>query len=176
MGWGGGEGERESQAGSMLSTKPDEGLNLTTLRSWPEPKSRATQAPHSSFPLTQRTSYFILPRAVTLVNWMFQLSWILNWTVLMSFQMSTSSDCLPWLNFYWHKFCFMFSLHFEHIFVIEPNVIVYFLVNLLLPSTLWVHASHSLFISLFPESCDILQFYSENDFKKRLVNLKSLTA
>ena len=39
---GGTEGEREraSQAGSMPSTEPDEGLDLTTVRSWPELKSR----------------------------------------------------------------------------------------------------------------------------------------
>lgn len=34
-----GEEERESQADSMLSTEPDLGLDLTTLRSRPEPKS-----------------------------------------------------------------------------------------------------------------------------------------
>ena len=34
------EGERESQADSALSTEPDEGLNLMTLKSWPGPKSR----------------------------------------------------------------------------------------------------------------------------------------
>ena len=34
------EGERESQAGSTHSTEPDLGLNPTTRRSWPEPKSR----------------------------------------------------------------------------------------------------------------------------------------
>ena len=46
------EGERESQADSVPSTEPNAGLHLTTLRSWPEPKSRvqrltdwATQAP-----------------------------------------------------------------------------------------------------------------------------------
>ena len=32
--------ERESQAGSTPSTEPDVGLDLTTMRSWPEPKSR----------------------------------------------------------------------------------------------------------------------------------------
>ena len=53
---GGAEGEgevvRESQADSLLSTEPDAGLNLTTLRSWPELKSTvrrltgwATQVP-----------------------------------------------------------------------------------------------------------------------------------
>ena len=35
-----GEGERESSASSPLSKEPEEGLDLTTLRSWPEPKSR----------------------------------------------------------------------------------------------------------------------------------------
>ena len=35
-----GEGERESQAGSTLSTEPDMGLNLMTGRSQPEPISR----------------------------------------------------------------------------------------------------------------------------------------
>ena len=35
-----GEGERESQADSPLSMEPDMGLDLTTLKSWPEPKSR----------------------------------------------------------------------------------------------------------------------------------------
>ena len=46
------EGERESQADSVPSTEPNAGLHLTTLRSWPEPKSRvgrltdwATQVP-----------------------------------------------------------------------------------------------------------------------------------
>ena len=46
------EGERESQAGSTLSAEPDTGLNLTTVKSWPELKSRvghstdwATQVP-----------------------------------------------------------------------------------------------------------------------------------
>ena len=33
-----GEGERESQVGSMPSTKLHAGLNLTTLISWPEPE------------------------------------------------------------------------------------------------------------------------------------------
>ena len=49
-GVGGAEGE--GQAHSMLSTEPYVGLSLTTLRSWPEPKSWvrhstdwATQAP-----------------------------------------------------------------------------------------------------------------------------------
>ena len=47
------EGRRESQADFMLSVEPDAGLNLMTLRSWLEPKSRgrcltawASQAPH----------------------------------------------------------------------------------------------------------------------------------
>ena len=31
--WGGGEGEGKSQADSVLSTEPDVGLNLPTLRS-----------------------------------------------------------------------------------------------------------------------------------------------
>ena len=35
-----GEGEREFQTGSMFSTEPDMGLDLKTLRSLPEPKSR----------------------------------------------------------------------------------------------------------------------------------------
>ena len=35
-----GEGERESQTGSTPSTELDTGLDLTTLKSWPEPKSR----------------------------------------------------------------------------------------------------------------------------------------
>jgi len=35
-----GEGERESQADSTLSAEPDVGLDLMTLRSWPELKSR----------------------------------------------------------------------------------------------------------------------------------------
>ena len=34
---------RESQADSFLNTEPNVGLNSTTLRSWPEPKSRAQQ-------------------------------------------------------------------------------------------------------------------------------------
>ena len=42
--WGGDERkrerERESQADTVLSMQPDMGLNLTTQRSWPEPKSR----------------------------------------------------------------------------------------------------------------------------------------
>ena len=48
------EKERESQAGYTLSTEPNTGLDFTTLRSWPEPKSRvrrltnwATQTPPS---------------------------------------------------------------------------------------------------------------------------------
>ena len=36
-----GRGRRESYAGSSLSTEPDAGLHLTTLRLWPELKSRA---------------------------------------------------------------------------------------------------------------------------------------
>ena len=36
----GAEGERESQTDSMLSTEPDVGLDLTTLRPQCEPKSR----------------------------------------------------------------------------------------------------------------------------------------
>ena len=56
---GGAEGERESQADSTLSTEPDMGLGLTTLRSWPGWKPRvgsstnwATQVPlvQSVFP------------------------------------------------------------------------------------------------------------------------------
>ena len=45
------EGERESQANSVLSTEPEVGPDLRNLRSWPEPKSRvrhldwATQVP-----------------------------------------------------------------------------------------------------------------------------------
>ena len=35
------EGERESQAGSTLNAEPEVGLNLMTVRSLPEPKSRA---------------------------------------------------------------------------------------------------------------------------------------
>jgi len=49
------EGERESQAGSAFRAEPDVGLNLMTVRSWPELKSRvggltnwATQAPQHS--------------------------------------------------------------------------------------------------------------------------------
>ena len=38
---GEGEGERESQADFPLRVEPDVGLDLMTLRSWPEPKSRA---------------------------------------------------------------------------------------------------------------------------------------
>jgi len=40
--WGGeqGEGERESSAGSTPRAEPHKGLDLTTLRSLPEPKSR----------------------------------------------------------------------------------------------------------------------------------------
>lgn len=34
-----GQRERESQADSMLCAQPDMGLNLTILRSWPEPQS-----------------------------------------------------------------------------------------------------------------------------------------
>jgi len=37
---GKGQREKESQAGSMPSTEPDVGLNPTTPRSRPEPKSR----------------------------------------------------------------------------------------------------------------------------------------
>ena len=36
------EGEREPQADSTVSTEPDTGLSLMTLRSWPEPKSRVS--------------------------------------------------------------------------------------------------------------------------------------
>lgn len=53
--WGGRgerEGEKDSQAGSMLSIQPDVGLDLTPLKSWPDQKSRvgcltewATQVP-----------------------------------------------------------------------------------------------------------------------------------
>ena len=40
MSGGGGKGrEGESQAGSMLSTEPDTGLDPTALQSWPELKS-----------------------------------------------------------------------------------------------------------------------------------------
>lgn len=35
-----GEGERESQADFMPSAEPNMRLDPTTLRSWPEPKSR----------------------------------------------------------------------------------------------------------------------------------------
>ena len=35
-----GEGERESEAGFMPGADPDSGLNLMTLKSSPEPKSR----------------------------------------------------------------------------------------------------------------------------------------
>ena len=49
---GGEEGERESQADSLLSVEPDSGLDPTTTRSQPEPKPRVrrltdftTQAP-----------------------------------------------------------------------------------------------------------------------------------
>ena len=35
-----GEAERESQADSIPGTEPDAGLDLTTLRSQPEPKPR----------------------------------------------------------------------------------------------------------------------------------------
>ena len=48
--------ERESQADSILSAEPDAGLNLMTLRSWPEPKPRVgrltdcvTQVPPVSY-------------------------------------------------------------------------------------------------------------------------------
>ena len=34
------ERERESQTGSTLSTEPDAGLDLTTMKSSPKPKSR----------------------------------------------------------------------------------------------------------------------------------------
>ena len=34
------EEERESQADSILSAEPHEGLDATTMRSWPEPKPR----------------------------------------------------------------------------------------------------------------------------------------
>ena len=51
-----GEGEGESQADSTLSVEPIVGLDLMTLRSRPEPKSRvgcltdlATQAPHPKY-------------------------------------------------------------------------------------------------------------------------------
>ena len=51
---GEGEEERENQASFTPSVEPDEGLNLTTLRSWPEPEPRirritdwATQAPQT---------------------------------------------------------------------------------------------------------------------------------
>ena len=33
-------GAGEEQADSMLSTEPNMGFNIMTLRSWPEPKSR----------------------------------------------------------------------------------------------------------------------------------------
>jgi len=56
--------ERESQADSALSVEPDKGLDLTSLRSWPEPKSRAgcltdwaTQAPHCL-----RQSFKLMPK------------------------------------------------------------------------------------------------------------------
>ena len=44
MRWGGeeGEGKRESQAGSTPPWKPNTGLELMTLRSWPEPVSRVS--------------------------------------------------------------------------------------------------------------------------------------
>ena len=47
MSGGGAEKERESQAGPMLRTQPDSGLNPTTLGSWPELKSRVR---HSGVP------------------------------------------------------------------------------------------------------------------------------
>ena len=37
----GGEGERNSEAGSTLSREPHVGLNFTTARSWPEPKQES---------------------------------------------------------------------------------------------------------------------------------------
>ena len=44
---GGSERERENpQADSLLSTKPYTGLNLRTLRSWPELKSRVRCLTH----------------------------------------------------------------------------------------------------------------------------------
>ena len=56
-----GEGERESQTGSTFSAEPDVRLNLTTMRSCPEPKSRVghltdwvTQAPTGTY-----SKYFI---------------------------------------------------------------------------------------------------------------------
>ena len=38
-----GEGEKESQTGSMFSVEPKMGLDLTMMGSWPEPKSRVRQ-------------------------------------------------------------------------------------------------------------------------------------
>ena len=54
--WGGGEGERESQADSTLSTEPDAGLDPRTLRSRPELKARArrlTDCAPQGFPQAQ---------------------------------------------------------------------------------------------------------------------------
>lgn len=48
--WGGAQGEREFQAGSMISMEPDKepdvGLKLMTMKLWPEPKSRAGYLTH----------------------------------------------------------------------------------------------------------------------------------
>ena len=56
-----GTGERESQAGSTLSTEPDARLDPLTLGSWPEPKSRVkTLAQLTESPRRPYMSYVLI--------------------------------------------------------------------------------------------------------------------
>jgi len=57
--WEGGEGERESQTDALLSMEPNVGLDLMTLRSWPELKSKVRH-------LTNRLSHPGAPQSIYL--------------------------------------------------------------------------------------------------------------
>ena len=59
--------ERESQADSALSMEPDLGLNLMTLRSWPELKSRGwclTRVSHPGAPPLRLLLIFVILTAM----------------------------------------------------------------------------------------------------------------
>ena len=45
------EREKESEADSMLSVKPNMGLDPMSLRSWPEPKAGAKPLRHPEIPI-----------------------------------------------------------------------------------------------------------------------------
>ena len=120
----GGRAERDSQANSTLSTEPDVGLSLTTLRSWPESQSevRCSTDSTTQVPLFACILHACLVTCYLFIGWIFQQD-IHQYLCSFAFQKSTecrtfcfiqvSQDCEFVLRMLWFSFI-NFVIQYSH--------------------------------------------------------------